>query len=102
MKLGKLLIISSLLVFSGCTTLQKATEGLSTEDPELLFKAGQHTEAARIFIQQAEQSSGSLQTYNRLRAAAALARADQISQAKQLLNQTPYDPRDPSINNISR
>ena len=102
MKLGKLLIISSLLVFSGCTTLQKATEGLSTEDPELLFKAGQHTEAARIFIQQAEQSSGSLQTYNRLRAAAALARADQISQAKQLLNQTPYDPRDPFINNIAR
>ena len=98
----KLLIILCMLAFVGCTTLEKTTEELAGGDPEKLFVNGQFTEAARSFMALAEQGSGTEKTYYQLRAAAALARADQIPLAKQWLNQTQVAPNDTFNLNLAR
>lgn len=102
MKLRKLFIIVCMLGFVGCTTLEKTTEELKASDPENLFLNGQFSDAARSFMALAEDSSGSQKVYYRLRAAAALARADQIPLAKQWYNQTPLAQNDSFNINIAR
>jgi len=102
MKLKKLLIIASMLGFVGCTTLEKTTEELAGNDPEILFKTGHYAESAQNFLALAEQGSGSQQVYYQLRAVAALARADQIPLAKQWMSKTRVEPTDTFNMNIAR
>lgn len=102
MKLRQLLIVICMLVFVGCTTLEKTTEGPAGGDPEKMFVYGQYTEAAHRYMALAEQGSGTEKTYYQLRAAAALARADQIPLAKQWLSQTQIAPNDTFNLNLAR
>jgi len=102
MKLRKLLIVICMLVLVGCTTLEKTTEELVGGDPEKMFVNGQYTEAAQRYKALAEQGSGTEKTYYQLRAAAALARADQIPLAKQWLSQTQIAPNDTFNQNLAR
>ena len=102
MKVSKLLIILFVVGITGCTTLEKTTEGPAGSDPENLFANGQFSEAAHSFMSMAEQGSGTEKTYYQLRAAAALARADQIPLAKQWLSQTHINPNDTFNQNLAR
>lgn len=81
-------------LFAGCTTLERPSGEITAEDPETQFVAGQYESAAQIFLARAQQASGSEQTALRLRASAALARANQVHQARQLLDKTPVLPAD--------
>lgn len=84
-----------LFIFTGCTTTQVADDvDVSGEDPELLFQTGQFESAANGFISLSTGASGAQQTFYRLRASAALARAGKITEAKQLLAQTHTDALD--------
>lgn len=91
-------VLVFLLTMAGCTTVQQTeqTTDIPSGDPELLFQAGQFQNAAQGFMAlSAKAETGSLQQiYYRLRAAAALARADQIPQAQQWLAQTPVTTLD--------
>lgn len=102
MNIRKLFVIACMLGIAGCTTLEKTTEELAGDDPEILFKTGQYAESAKKFLALAERGSGSQKIYHQLRAVAALARADQIPLAKQWLQQTQVDPADMFNMNIAR
>ena len=102
MKIRKLFIIVCMLGMVGCTTLEKTTEELAADDPEILFKTGHYAESAQKFLALAEHGSGAQKVYHQLRAVAALARADQIPLAKQWLSKTQVDPNDTFNLNIAR
>ncbi len=89
-------------IFTGCTTTPVTDTGvyISSNDPELLFQSGQFENAANGFISLARQTSATQQTFYRLRASAALARAGKIAEAKQWLAQTATDSLDNFTNTI--
>ena len=47
MKLRQLFVIICIFSVVGCTTIEKTTEDLAADDPELLFKSGNYAESAR-------------------------------------------------------
>ncbi|MGD8925888.1 MAG: penicillin-binding protein activator [Thioalkalispiraceae bacterium] len=85
-----------IFIFSGCTTTPptEMTVGVSGEDPELLFQAGQFENAANGFIAQAKEATGAQQNFYRLRASAALARSGKLPEARQWLSQVKSDTLD--------
>jgi outer membrane PBP1 activator LpoA protein len=93
MKVRALFLLFLLLGFVGCTTMQPGQK-LTVEQTEALFLQGQFDQAAKDFLTLAQSASGNQQTYLHLRAAAALARSEQVAQAKQLLKATPVEPAD--------
>ncbi len=93
MQVRALFLLFLLLGFVGCTTLPP-TQQLTAQQTEALFLQGQYGQAAKDFLALAQNASGNQQTYLQLRAAAALARSEQIAQAKQLLKATPVEPSD--------
>ena len=92
-----------LFIFTGCTTITEDVETpdeISSEDPELLFQAGQFENAANGFIALAKETTATQQTFYSLRASAALARAGKIAEAKQWLAQTYTDSLESFTNTI--
>lgn len=91
-----------IFIFSGCTTTPETDTGIdiSSEDPELLFQAGQFENAANGFMLLAQDATGTQQIFYRLRASAALARANRLPEAKQWLAETRTDSLDNFTNTI--
>jgi outer membrane PBP1 activator LpoA protein len=91
-----------MFIFAGCTTTPTTDTSVEAPggDPELLFQAGQFENAASAFMAQAQDATGAQQTFYRLRASAALARAGKIAEAKLWLAQTKTDSLDSFTNAI--
>lgn len=93
MNVRALFLLFLLLGFVGCTTLQPVQK-ITAEQVEASFSQGKFDQAAKDFLNLAQNASGTQQTYLELRAAAALARSEHVAQAKQLLQATPVKPGD--------
>ena len=101
MNVRALFLLFLLLGMVGCTTLQPGQK-ITADQTEALFLQGQYGQAAKDFLTLAQSASGNQQSYFQLRAAAALARSEQVAQAKQLLKATAIDPADPLIQTLLR
>lgn len=88
MKVRIYFLLAVMAAFAGCTTVERAPDEIAAQDPEALFVAGQYENAAAMFLERARQASGHERTALQLRAAAALARANQTHQSRQLLETT--------------
>jgi len=93
MNFRALFVVFILLGAAGCTTLPPG-QALTADQAEALFLQGQYTQAAQDFQTLARDASGNARTYLQLRAVAALARSEQVAQAKQLLKTITIAPAD--------
>ncbi len=94
----RFLVLCGLLISLAACTIPTDTDitdaEISDTNPELLFQAGQFENAARSFLVFAKTATGTQQIYYQLRASAALARANKLPEAQQILTTIDYTALD--------
>lgn len=91
----KIILLAAIATWlGGCATVEhpqkpeipgmQVTQAIPSEDPEHLMQAGDYVNAAKQFLNRADNSQGSDKIHVQLRAVAALARSEQLPRALQL------------------